>query len=345
MFIIAIILCLCTVIAVFIAVGMSRALAALPVAPTEAPLGDEAEEESSAVRGAKARKNDTAAVPTRKGVNVARGVAALLGAGTLAALFASTFYVQDEGQAKVLLSFDGRVVGQDVTPGADFKAPWVSLVTYDTRNQQVLFGGSADANGSADNGSQITIQDREGVTANIDISVRYSVDPGSVTEIYKKYQTQENFVSRFIENDIRAGVRTVPAQYGTLELLNNRAKAEKEITEYLEARWNKQGVKVETVSLQEIRYSSDVTARFDDAQASRIKVEQARAELEATEVSAQQKIVQAEAEAEANRKLAESLTDPILKQRYLDTLSTLGQSGNLVVVPEGFNGMLNLNRE
>lgn len=254
----------------------------------------------------------------------------------------STFYTQDPGTANVIRSWTGEVIGQTTSEGVHFKAPWTNRVSYDIRNQQVIFAADTGAEQQTSNGPQITIQDREGVTADIDITVRYSIDPSKVTDIYKQFGSQENFVSRFIENDIRAGVRTIPAGYGTLELLNNRSDAESEIRDYLEERWEDRGVLVQTVSLQEIRYSADVKARFDAAQAARIEVEKAQAELEATEVSAQQKIVQAEAEAEANRVLSESLSEPVLQQRYLDTLRELAAAGNLVVVPPGFEGLVNV---
>lgn len=244
----------------------------------------------------------------------------------------------------MLKDVTGNIVDTDTTSGASFKAPWVHLVTYDIRNQQVVFASSGEGIPKDANGPQITVQDKEGVTANIDITVRYSINPDTVKSIYERYQTQENFVSRFIENDIRAGVRTIPAKYGTLELLNNRAKVETEIRNYLEERWAKAGVLVETVSLQEIRYSDDVKKRFDEAQASRIAVDKAKAELEATQVSAQQKIVQAKAESEANKELAKSLTEPVLQQRYLDTLGKLAAEGNVVVVPQGFNGLVNVGK-
>lgn len=265
-----------------------------------------------------------------------------LGGIVLAAVIAvpTMVYTQDPGQAKVLRSWTGEVVGQSMGEGLKFKEPWVEVIDYDIRNQQVVFANSTGKEPQDANGPQITVQDREGVTANIDITVRYSINPEAVSDIYKKYLSQENFIHRFIENDIRAGVRTIPAEYGTLELLNNRAEVETKIHEYLADRWEKQGVRAESVSLQEIRYSDDVKQRFDDAQASRIRVEQARAELEATEVSAQQKVVQAEAEASANRTLAESLTDPILRQRYLDTLKELAQAGNLVITDGNSNVLI-----
>ena len=296
------------------------------------------------VIGVRLRRSATSANRPRLTSTIVSGVGGGLAAIALGALFASTFYTQDVGEAKVLKDWTGNIVGEDVTPGADFKAPWVDVVDFDIRNQIAAYVGDGfdDYNGTQPNGPQITVQDREGVTANLDIVVIYSINPDSVTEIYSEYLNQENFRARLIEQDIRSVVRNVPAKYNTLELLNGREEASAAIKDALEKRWESAGVIVESVSLQEIRYSEEVKGRFDAAQAARIEVEKAKAELEATEVSAQQKVVQAQAEADANAILNSSLTPSILQQRYLDTLSDLAAAGNLVVVPEGFNGLVNV---
>lgn len=259
----------------------------------------------------------------------------LIGVGT-------TVYTQDPGQAKVLRSWTGEVVGYTASEGLKFKAPWVELVDYDIRNQQVVYANTGVDNytGGRPDGAQITVQDKEGVTADIDIVVRYSIDPDSVVEIYRRYQSQENFVARLIQNDVRSVVRSVPGKFTTLELLTNRAQAESDILIALETRWRSQGVRVESVALQEIRYSAEVKARFDAAQAARIEVEREQANLQAAEVAAQQKIVQAEAEAKANRLLHDSLTPRILQQRYLDTLAKLAAAGNLVITDGKASGVL-----
>ena len=64
--------------------------------------------------------------------------------------------------------------------------------------------------------------------------------------------------------------------------------------------------------------------------------------LQAAQVSAQQQVVEAEAKAKANDTLDKSLTQNVLKQNYIDTLAKLGASGNVVVVPEGFGGIVNV---
>lgn len=283
-----------------------------------------------------------AAAKNREPVAVIVGVIATIGA--VFGLFTSVIYTQDPGEAKVLRSFTGEIVGQDLDAGMGFKAPWVDVVDFDIRNQVVSFigDGTNSYNGQIPNGPQITTQDRDGATVNIDIVVQYSIQPDAVTGLYENYQSQENFVTQVIENDVRSLTREVPNRFSTEEVRSDRAQVGIAIEERLAAGWERKGIIVESVALQETRYSAEVTASFDQAQQARINVEREQANLEAAEIQAQQQVAQATAQAEANRILTESLSPQILQQRYLDTLSELAAEGNLVVVPEGFNGLVNV---
>jgi regulator of protease activity HflC (stomatin/prohibitin superfamily) len=312
-----------------------------------------------AAQNAKARVVAAGETPNgsafRRGTNVsisrvARWVAIVLFfVGALLLAFTS-FFRQDVGQANVLRDWTGQIVGYETAPGLHWKAPWVDTVTFDVRNQRAVFVteqslGEGDNIGGAPDGPQITVQDAEGVTANIDISIRYSLDPDSVVDIYSAYYNEENLRTRLIFNDIRSVVRSVPGRFDTLEMLTDRDSVQAAILTALEARWEDDGIIVEDVALQEIRYGESVTAAYAAAQEAQINVQTETAKLEAAKVSAQQKVVQAQAEADANAILDASLTDAILQQRYLDTLKELAASGNLVVVPEGFNGLVNVGRQ
>lgn len=259
-----------------------------------------------------------------------------LGLAVLGAIFLifSSVYTQDAGEAKVLRSFSGSLVGQSTTPGLHLKAPWVSAVSFDTRNNVVTYVGSGDSgdhSGGNASGAQITFQDREGVTGNADIVIRYSINPDAVIDIYSNYQTQENFVSRAIQNDIRSTVRNIPAKYSTIEVFNNRQAIGTEILTALEDRWSESGIVVEEVSLQEIRYSDEVKARFDEAQASRIAESKAQAEQEVARVTAETKVIEAQGVADSNNILSQSLSPQVLQQKYIDAL----KAGTVFVVPEG----------
>ena len=252
-------------------------------------------------------------------------------------MFAATAVSVDEGSAKVLRSATGKVEGTITEAGFSFKAPWQTALNYDIRNQQVKFQSVYDkgtkqwvrADGA--DGAEITVRDKDGVTNQIDISVRYSIDPGSVADVYKEYGSAEKFIDKFIKNDISAGVRTIPTEYGTLTLQNKRAEVEDRISNYLKKRWEKAGVRAESVSLQDIRPPKSVQDAFAEAQNARTNVERAEAELRENEVKAK-----------SNEVLAKSLKSENLEQLKWDTLREIGKKGNLIVVPENFNGMLNI---
>ena len=329
MFIVSLIFLLAAVVALIVAASNAKARV---VAAGETPNGS-------------AFRRGTNVVISR----VARWVAiALFFVGALFLVF-SSFFRQDVGQANVLRDWTGAIVGYETAPGLHWKAPWVDTVTFDVRNQRAVFVteqsfGEGDNIGGAPDGPQITVQDAEGVTANIDIAIRYSLDPDAVIDIYSAYYNEENLRTRLIFNDIRSVVRSVPGRFQTLEMLTDRDAVQQAILEALERRWDDDGIIVEDVALQEIRYGDQVTAAFAAAQEAAIQVQTEQNRLEAAKVSAQQKVVQAQAEADANAILNASLTDAILQQRYLDTLKELAASGNLVVVPEGFNGLVNVGR-
>jgi regulator of protease activity HflC (stomatin/prohibitin superfamily) len=290
----------------------------------------------------------------RRGTNVTISRAARWAAAALfflAILFTlfSSFFRQDVGQANVLRDWTGNIVGTETASGLHPKFPWVDTVTFDVRNQRAVFvseqqAGEGDNIGGSPDGPQITVQDAEGVTANIDIAIRYSLDPAAVRDIYSAYANEDNLRQRLIFNDIRSVVRSVPGKFSTIDMLTDRDAVQQDIQQALEARWKDDGIIVEDVALQEIRYGEQVTSAYAAAQEAQINVQTEQAKLEASKVSAQQKVVQAQAEADANAILAASLTPAILQQRYLDTLAKLAEAGNLVVVPEGFNGLVNVGK-
>ena len=270
------------------------------------------------------------------------GVAAVLG---VVLVGGSSVYAQDTGDASVIVSWTGDILGQEISPGLHVKAPWSEVKTFSVRNQQVVFAGTraeTDFTGGSALGPDITVQDSDGVTSNIDIAVRYSIRPDQVTTIYKQFRDETNFVSQFVTQDIRSTVRDAPNGFTTLDLITKRADLNAAIEKSLEQRWQGTGVTVDSVSLQQITPPASVTAAYAAAQNAQIKVSTEKNLLQAAQVSAQQQVVQAEAKAKANDTLNKSLTSNVLKQNYIDTLSKLAASGNVVVVPEGFGGIVNV---
>ena len=254
----------------------------------------------------------------------------------LSTVISQCLYTQDAGDVKVLRDFGGNIAGSSSETGFHLKAPWQDIITYDIRNNVISFvadGEESFDRGSA-NGPQVTIYDAGGASANIDIQVNYSLNPDNAIQIYQDYGTQENFVRSIAAIDMRAIPREVAGQFDTITILTNRGELTQAIQERLTEKWAEYGLIVEQVSIQEVRYSEDIVNKYAEAQQAEIAKQTALNEQERIKVESETKIIQANAEAEANRILNESLSDDVLQQKYIDALKEIGANGNLVVVPE-----------
>jgi len=250
----------------------------------------------------------------------------------LAVLFAGigSVYLQDVGEAKVLRSFTGEIVGESTTEGAHLKAPWVKAVGWDVRDNVVEYAGEGETNysGGSATGPRITVQDGDNVDANLDLTVRYSIDGDKVEELYARFSTQQDLVTKLVEPTIRSAMREIPAQYGSKALLNERADVQTKVREALVAEWAEAGIIVEDVDIQEIVQPDNVKAAFAAAQEARTAVETEKANLDKAKI-----------EAEKNAVATEALTPEILTDRYIAALS---KASTIYVVPEGSTPMLNL---
>ena len=247
------------------------------------------------------------------------------------------FYTQDAGDVKVLINFGGNIAGSSAETGIHMKAPWQSLVTYDIRNNVISFVGEGeeDYTGGSANGPQVTVNDSSGTKANIDIQVNYSLDPSKAIELYENYGTQENFVRAIAAVDARSIPREVSGQFDTITMLTNRGEFTNAVEDALKEKWEPLGLFIEQISIQEIRYPDSITEAYANAQQAEVEKQKALNAQETAKVEAETKVIESQGEADANRVLNESLTAEVLQQHYIDALKEIGKSGNLVVVPEG----------
>lgn len=249
----------------------------------------------------------------------------------------NSFYAQDIGEAVVLRNFGGSIAGHTSEAGLHLKAPWQDAIDWDIRNRQINFFKDSEYayDGGSYEGAEVSINDASGTKANIDIRVIYSLDADKVEDLYAEYGTQEAFVTNYVSNDLRATAREVAGGYDTLTLLTDRAKFTDAVQAALTEQWKGNGVIVEQVQVQDIRYAESITEAYADAQSAEVAKQKALNAQETAKVEAETKKIEAQGEADANAIMTQSLTPEVLQQRYIDALKSIGKNGNLVVVPEG----------
>ncbi len=299
-------------------------------------------------------------------------VGAVLIALSLMILGFSTIYTQDPGEAVVLRSFSGQIVGTDTSSGIGFKAPWVSTRPFDIRNQRIeMFNNES---GVGPDGAAISAGLQGGANVQFSIVVRYSIQPNKVEGIYREYQSEGNLLDREMRPGVRDEARNAAAEYEPFTIKERRVALSLRIEELLAERWKDIGIIVDGVDIGEIRLDNATEEAITNVNVSRQQVETARNTLEASRIVAETVKVEAQAQADADQiircgattetvtetiagqevttarvipkegdECEERLNQQVLMAKWLDVLETLGVSGNTtIVVPNDPNGGLNL---
>lgn len=283
-------------------------------------------------------------------------------------LFGSFLYTQDVGEAVVIRTPGGTIGGVDTTPGFSFKAPWNDAVRFDVRNQIITMAGE----GGASDGPAINAQTSDNATAAIDITIRYSIVPSEVGQIYQQYRTQASLVDRALDVDVRSIVRDIPVKYTAGELRQKRTDVAADMAKALQDRWSKLGVTVDSVDLRDIRYSQEIESSLAAVQTARSRVESARAELESAKINAEKVKTEAQAQSDSDQiircgatsstvkeiiagkevttvkvvpvppaQCQNRLNEQVLTNKYIDMLKEAAARGNTIyVVPPSQNSIL-----
>lgn len=291
-------------------------------------------------------KNETDIKTVKFAHTCARGVAVVCIVFAFAFIGGSCIYTQDTGEVCVIRNLGGSLADSTSEAGFHIKMPWQDVITYDVRNNLINFYGDTDykVDGGSYEGKQVSINDKSGASANIDIQVNYSLNPDSALNLYSEYGTQESFVEKYISNDVRAVTREVSGKFDTVTMLTDRSQFTKAVQDALTKKWNKIGLTVEQVSVQDVRYPKSITDSYSQAQAAEVAKQKAQNEQETAKVQAETKKIEAQGEADANAVLAQSLNDQVLQQHYIEALKDVGKEGNLVVVPNGSTPMINTSK-
>lgn len=263
-------------------------------------------------------------------------IGTLVGIGLI---FFSAIYTQDVGEALVVKNADGTIAREDTTAGMDMKWPWQDTISFDIKGQQALFKGNGQgtSDGEKVDRPEVTVSTSDKVPSNVDIAIRYSIQPDKVSEIYTTYKTEEALFQRLISQDITSVVKDAAGKFTVDTLIADRAAYSKAIEDALKERWNSDGIIVDTVALQTVRPPQSVLDKITASQAAQQALVQTQADTKIVEEKARQKVLEAKGIADANNTLNGSLTENVLKDKYIQALQN---AKSLVVVPEGSTPMV-----
>ena len=231
-----------------------------------------------------------------------------------------SFRTINSGEVGIRVRF-GKVVTTQMDEGVNFKIPLIEKIVK--MNIQVQKVEVETSSASKD------LQD-----VNMKLAVNYRVDGTKATELYKNVGTKYDEV--VLQPAIQESIKAVTSQYTAEELITNRSEVSKKCMETLQSKVEKYGLSIDNFNITNFSFSEEFDKAIEEKQIAEQKVLTAKQELEKSKVEAERKVVEAEAEKKANEMKQQSLTDNVIKEKFIEKWN-----GNMPQVVGG-NGIFNI---
>lgn len=291
----------------------------------------------------------------------------------------SIFFRVDNTEATVVRNVNGNLRAV-IDPGFHLKAPWESVVRFDTKNQTIDLYGDCQSHGQGrllDGAEDCRITSTTSDSADVfmDSTLNYSLDKTRIIDIYKTYRNQDALIERDLLPGLRSSERDAPTTYPAATIRQKRPELTASVVSDLEARLKGTGVIITRLDLRDLSLDPASTKRLRAVQLRNADIEAERQNVAKARLEAERIKTLAKAQSDAdqiqrcgatshdeqqvingvdttvtvidpvsNADCENRLNEQVIASKYIDALTEIGKAGNLVVVPQGTNPILNLGK-
>lgn len=222
----------------------------------------------------------------------------------------------------------GGVEDQTLAQGWHFISPFQSVKQFPISQQQlVLSNNPADYNATEHQDWSIDAPANGGMVK-INMTVNYNFLPDRVVDVYKQFNgmSGETIVESRVQNSIIAYVKEVTPRFSVMDIYSDKkSEVNEAITTYLNERLTAEyGIHVSSALVIDVELDAALQQKVQakeqakqDAEIAELEKQTAAAQAETDRViaesEAQVKVIEAQAEADANRIIAESITPELIE--------------------------------
>lgn len=264
------------------------------------------------------------------------------------------------GYVGVVYNMNGGVDGEILTQGWHVVSPTKKVTTYSIGIEQSYLSSEKKGDSNEDESFSIPTSDGKTVRVNLEFSYRFDEARVADTFVMFKGKSGETIKDTFIKPKIVAWTQEVSANYPVTDIFGDQRTAiNAELDIYLKEKFDKYGIVIDTVNFTDISVDDETAAAIQkkvtaqqelelaniEAQTAKIQAEK---DKQVAQIAAETKVIQAEAEAEAiriaanaeadaNREIAKSLTNELIDytkaQQWDGKLpdTVLGENGNYMI--------------
>ena len=213
-----------------------------------------------------------------------------------------SFRTVKSGEVGIKTRF-GKVVDTKLNEGINFKLPVIEkIVKMNVKVQK------AEINTS---GASKDLQDVQ-----MQLAVNYRVNYEKAISLYKNVGTK--YEETILNPAIQESIKAVTSNYTAEELITKRNEVSDGSEKELNEKVSKYGLVIDSLNITDFDFSEEFNRAIEEKQVAEQKVLTAKQELEKEKIEAEKKIVKAEAERQANELKQRTLTDNIIKEKFIE---------------------------
>lgn len=241
------------------------------------------------------------------------------------------------GYVGVVYNMSGGVDGEVLTQGWHLVSPTKKVTTYSIGLEQSYL--TSEDKGDSPNDESFNVPTSDGKTVEVNLEFSYRFDEDRVAETFTLFKGKdgETIKDTFIKPKIVAWTQEVTANYPVTDIFGDQRTAiNAELDVYLREKFDQYGIIIDTVNFTDISVDAETAEAIQkkvnaqqelelaniEAQTAKVQAEK---EKEVAEIQAEQALIQAQAqadaleiaaqaEAEANAKIAASLTPELIEK-------------------------------
>lgn len=227
----------------------------------------------------------------------------------------------------------GKVDDRVLYEGLNFVNPLVEVQEMTIKTQNYTMSRTS-AEGQTLGDDAIRVLSKDGLEVVIDLTVLYKVMPVEAPNIFKKIGL--NYQDVIIRPVTRTGIRESASYYDAIALFSEkREEFEVKIMALISAEFKKRGLVLENLLVRNIKLPESVEQSIERKITAVQEAQRMKFVLEKEEQEAERKRVEAQGNADAQRIVAQALTDKVLQFEMIKVQKELVNSPNSKIIVLG----------
>lgn len=241
-------------------------------------------------------------------------------------------------------------IGQPVKSGLHVVAPWTAYHNFSTRIQESQRLASNEGDKKEPDCVKLNVGTVASADACVDVTVRYFINEKVAGRLYRRYGGFSEVNQKLVRREVESGLKEVYGDYNTTEAKSGKSLVEiqKKSKSVLARNLSRYGVKIDSVTIGDLKYTNprveaNIAAKLSaEQEAEKAIIDQKTAltkadtRLKQADIDAKAEIARALGKAEANRRIAETLTPDLARVLIAEAYSQSGKA-NVNVIEGGSN--------